>query len=163
MANIERALASRQLAASALLAGALFAGVSGAGTGALAAASSPTPTPAGPTVPWSPASVQAPPGGLSSPLGGIAQLSVGNLTCLSNADCIAAGYIASDAGMLGPVYPLKSNTTYTLQVNFAVGSHTMFACPLPPPDAGFGKVNPNWCVPRYPPFSASLRSTTGLG
>jgi hypothetical protein len=88
---------SRHIGASVLLAGALFTGVSLSLTGALAAASSPpptpTPTPTGPTVPWSPAPVQAPPGGLSNSLEGLGQLSVGNVTCLSNADCIAAGYL----------------------------------------------------------------------
>ena len=37
--------------------------------------------------------MQAPPGGLSNSLEGLGQLSVGNVTCLSNADCIAAGYL----------------------------------------------------------------------
>jgi hypothetical protein len=91
----------RRHLASVLLAGALCTGVSIAGTEPLAAASSPrpmsalapVPSPAGPTVPWSPAPVQSPPGGLSNSQGGFAQLSVGNITCLSNVDCIAAGYL----------------------------------------------------------------------
>ena len=89
----------RHLVASVLLLGALCTGVSIVGTEPLVAASTPTtapapaPSPAGPTVPWSPAPVQAPPGGLSNSQGGFGQLSVGNITCLSNVDCIAAGYL----------------------------------------------------------------------
>jgi hypothetical protein len=80
---------ARHAGAVAVLAGALFAGGSMAVTGPMAAATAPAATPAGPTVHWSPVPVQAPAGGFSSET----LLSLGNVTCVSNADCIAAGYL----------------------------------------------------------------------
>ena len=108
------------LAAQVLLVGTVFTGVSVEVTGPLAAAS--TPALASSTVPWSPAPVQAPPGGLTSSAGpGL--LSVGNVTCVSNADCIAAGYVQLP-NPAAVSYPLKVPQSLYEPVLWHWGGHS---------------------------------------
>lgn len=83
---------SRRAGAAAVVAGVVFAGVALAGP-SVASVGQSAPTapvaPAGPAIDWSPVAVQPPPGGLSQ----AALVSLGNITCISNADCVAAGYL----------------------------------------------------------------------
>ena len=69
------------------------------------------PAPAGPAIPWSPAPVEAPPDGLSSTAGpGV--LSVGNVTCVSSADCTAAGYVQVPNPAAGSYPPKVPQSLY---------------------------------------------------
>jgi len=79
---------------------------------------------------------------------------------ITQTDVTKAGYAGDTplgSAMLVPVYPLKPRTTYTVHVTFGVV--LTFPCPVPPP--GFGvKLKPDWCAPKYPPFSAVAHFTT---
>ena len=80
--------AALSLACCTLVAIAVTAGVTPAGAAAQTTGQR-QPSPPGPALGWSAVPVQAIPGGL--PEG--SQLSVGNITCLSNSDCVAGGYL----------------------------------------------------------------------
>lgn len=85
------------------LVGVFCAGASIAVAGPTASASAPSASPAGPAVPWSPVPVQSPPGGMST----ARFLSLGNVSCTSNTDCVVAGYLES-SNPAADSYPPKA-------------------------------------------------------